>query len=156
MASAPVPEGGRGTGKKKSLDAVINVVPFIDLLSCCLAFLLITAVWTQVSKLQVAQAGNATPPAEPPNLLQITLQITGKGYTLTIGQGGSTIDIPRKGTDYDLQALGDRLKAIKQQKQDQRAISVAAEDSVQFNDLVQTIDTCIRIGLDGVTVQAAT
>jgi biopolymer transport protein TolR len=157
MAGAAVPEGGRGKGKKKSLDAVINVVPFIDLLSCCLAFLLITAVWTQVSKLQVSQAGGPSENTPPdPNILQITLQITEKGYTLTIGQGGSNIDIPRKGTDYDLQALGDKLKEIKIQKQDQRTISIAAEDNVQYNDLVQTIDTCIKMGLDGVTVQAAT
>ena len=88
--------------------------------------------------------------------MAITLQITEKGYTLTIGQGGSNIDIPRKGTDYDLQALSDKLKDIKAQKQDQRTISIAAEDSVQYNDLVQTIDTCIKFGLDGVTVQAAT
>jgi biopolymer transport protein TolR len=158
MAGAAVPEGGRGKGKKKSLDAVINVVPFIDLLSCCLAFLLITAVWTQVSKLQVSQAGGPSQDQQPPdpNILQITLQITEKGYTLTIGQGGSNIDIPRKGTDYDLQALGDKLKEIKLQKQDQRTISIAAEDNVQYNDLVQTVDTCIKMGLDGVTVQAAT
>ncbi len=159
MASSAVPEGGRGKGKKKSLDAVINVVPFIDLLSCCLAFLLITAVWTQVSKLQVAQAASKSPPnqpPDPPNILQITLQISEKGYTLTIGQGGSNIDIPRKGTDYDLQALSDKLKEIKRQKEDQRTISIAAEDSVQYSDLVETIDTCVKLGLDGVTVQAAT
>src|ERR1700684_3237378 len=139
MPSAAVPEGGRGKGKKKSLDAVINVVPFIDLLSCCLAFLLITAVWTQVSKLQVAQAANKSTPSEPPdspNILQITLQITEKGYTLTIGQGGS-VDIPRKGTDYDLQALGGKLNEIKQQKEDQRTISITAEDGVVYSDLVQ-------------------
>src|SRR5580692_2898144 len=115
MAGAAVPEGGRGKGKKKALDAVINVVPFIDLLSCCLAFLLITAVWTQVSKLQVAQAANNSTQPEPPReTLQITLQITEKGYAITIGIGGSTIDIPRHGSDYDLTALGDKLKELKQ------------------------------------------
>ena len=48
-------EGGHGKKKKKSLDAVINVVPAIDLLSCCISFLLFTAVWTQISRLQVQQ-----------------------------------------------------------------------------------------------------
>ena len=154
MASVAVPEGGRGKGKKKSLDAIINVVPFIDLLSCCLAFLLITAVWTQVSKLNVAQGAGVT--HEPTETLEITLQITEKGYTLTIGQGGAAIAIPRNRAGYDVQALGDRLKEIKQQRQDQRAISIAAEDGVQFDDLVRTIDICIKMGLDGVTVEAAT
>lgn len=157
MAGAAVPEGG-GKGKRKSVDAVINVVPFIDLLSCCLSFLLITAVWTQVGKLQVSQAGGASTDTTPPDpkTLVLTLTISGKGYTLIAGQGGQNIDIARKGTEYDLQALGDKLKDIKTAYPDQRTISVAAEDDVQYNDLVQTIDTCVKMGLDGVSVQAAT
>jgi len=40
---APVPEGGNG---KKSVDAQLNMVPFIDLLSVLISFLLMTSVWT--------------------------------------------------------------------------------------------------------------
>ena len=39
--AAPTPTG---KGGKKALDAALNLVPFIDLLSCCISFLLITAV----------------------------------------------------------------------------------------------------------------
>src|ERR1700722_1557310 len=140
MAGAAVPEGGRGKGKKKALDAVINVVPFIDLLSCCLAFLLITAVWTQVSKLTVQQAGGPSADQTPPDpkVLQLTLSITEKGYSLSLGQGSTAIDIARKGTDYDLQALTEKLKVIKTEYPDQKTISVAPEDNIQYNDLVQT------------------
>jgi biopolymer transport protein ExbD len=55
MASANVgaPSGG---GKRRSLDAEINLVPFIDLLSMCICFLLITAVWIQVGSVQVKQS----------------------------------------------------------------------------------------------------
>ncbi len=59
--AAPV-EGGKG--KKKSLDAVINLVPFIDLLSSLIAFLLMTAVWTQLATLQVGQQGNNAAPSQ--------------------------------------------------------------------------------------------
>ena len=51
MAGGGMPAEGKGHGKK-ALDAVINVVPAIDLLSCCISFLLYTAVWTQISRLQ--------------------------------------------------------------------------------------------------------
>ena len=43
----PAPESGKKG--KKALDATLNLVPFIDLLSCCISFLLITAVWTQIA-----------------------------------------------------------------------------------------------------------
>ncbi len=156
MASAaPEPSG---KGKKKSVDAIINVVPFIDLLSCCLSFLLITAVWTQVSKLQVSQAGGPSADQTPPDpkVLQLTLSITEKGYALVAGQGAAAIDIPRKGTDYDIAALLDKLKIVKDQYPDQRTISIAPEDNIQYNDLVLTIDSCVKMGLDGISVQAAT
>lgn len=38
---APVPEGGSG---KKSVDFQLNMVPFIDLLSVLISFLLMTSV----------------------------------------------------------------------------------------------------------------
>jgi biopolymer transport protein ExbD len=156
MGGAAVPEPS-GKGKKKALDAIVNVVPFIDLLSCCLSFLLITAVWTQVAKLQVSQSGgpNDSPPPTD-KTLQLSLTITDKGFSLAAGQGGSVVDIPKKGTDYDVSALYDKLKEIKSQFPDQQTITVAAEDSVQYNDLVQTIDTCIKAGLASVSVQAVT
>jgi biopolymer transport protein TolR len=51
MGGGAMPEqGGGGKRKKKSLDAIINVVPAIDLLSCLITFLLYTAVWTQISR----------------------------------------------------------------------------------------------------------
>src|SRR2546430_3537368 len=51
-------------GGKKLLDAEINLVPFIDLLSCCISFLLITAVWTQIAGLQVASSGGPPGPQQ--------------------------------------------------------------------------------------------
>jgi len=53
MASANV---GTERGGRKSLDAEINLVPFIDLLSMCICFLLMTAVWMQIGALQIKQS----------------------------------------------------------------------------------------------------
>lgn len=41
---------------KKHLDFELNLVPFIDLLSVCICFLLITAVWMNVGSMNVKQA----------------------------------------------------------------------------------------------------
>src|SRR3954449_11231867 len=82
-------------GGKKALDAELNLVPFIDLLSCCISFLLITAVWTQIAGLQVASSGgppNDTPPPQT-NTIDVKLLLTEKGYSLNIP--GTAIDIPK-------------------------------------------------------------
>jgi biopolymer transport protein TolR len=155
MGGAAVPEPS-GKGKKKALDAVVNVVPFIDLLSCCLAFLLITAVWTQVGKIQVSQAGGISETPPDNKTLTLTLTVTDKGYALMSGQDAAVIDIAKKGTEYDIVGLTDKLKEIKARFPDQHAITVQPEDSIQYNDLVQAIDTCIKNGLEAVSVQAIT
>ena len=40
---------------KRSLSADVNLVPFIDLLSVCICFLLMTAVWIELGILEVKQ-----------------------------------------------------------------------------------------------------
>lgn len=41
---------------KRHLDFELNLIPFIDLLSTCICFLLMTAVWTQVGSMDAKQA----------------------------------------------------------------------------------------------------
>ncbi len=92
-------EGGGGKRKKKSLDANINVVPAIDLLSCCISFLLFTAVWTQISRLQVQQLGTGAPEptvTDPQKALIVTLAMGERGYALSTSAGAS-FDIPALG-----------------------------------------------------------
>ena len=47
-------EGGGGGGKK-AVDSNINMVPMIDLLVSCIAFLLMTAVWVQTGAVEAQQ-----------------------------------------------------------------------------------------------------
>jgi biopolymer transport protein ExbD len=149
--------------KKKELDAVINVVPAIDLLSCCITFLLYTAVWTQISRLQVQQLGSGAPdPAvieQQQKALAVTLAVGERGMALTVGD--VNYDIPLLGRSpegemlQDLKTLGTRLKAIKGEYPDQGAIIVTAEDTVPYGDLVHVIDACLAAGLMQVSVAGA-
>ncbi|ACG75648.1 MULTISPECIES: biopolymer transporter ExbD [unclassified Anaeromyxobacter] len=159
MGGGAIPEaGGGGKRKKKALDAVINVVPAIDLLSCCITFLLYTAVWTQISRLQVQQFGAGAP--EPPTTeqqkaLMVTLAVSERGMNLTTS-AGLNVEIPmdRAGgaARQDYKALDDRLKQLRSEHPDAAAVTVSAEDTVSYGDLVQVIDTCMGQGLVSVSV----
>lgn len=47
----------RRIGKdKKELNAELNLTPFIDLLSTCVCFLLITAVWIEIAAIEIKQS----------------------------------------------------------------------------------------------------
>jgi len=138
--AAPVP-GGKGG--KKPLDAAINLVPFIDLLSCCISFLLITAVWTQLARMDVTQKGQGAAGAsdeKPPEpTVNLTLYIDKDGYTFAKSTGEST-PIPMKGDEYDYTKLADILKDAKTAYPDKNDIQVKADDSVQYNKIIRTMD----------------
>jgi biopolymer transport protein ExbD len=53
-----------GTNQKGSVNVDLNIVPFIDLMSCLTAFLLVTAVWVQTANLPATPAGRGTTPGK--------------------------------------------------------------------------------------------
>ncbi len=161
MGGGAMPEGGGGRKRKRALDATVNVVPAIDLLSCCISFLLFTAVWTQIGRLQAAPVGAGEPAdTPPPKTLTVTVTMGDKGYVLATS-AGAPVEIPAlaRAADgapqFDLKALGDRLKKLKSDYPDQAAVTVAADDAVVYQDLVHTIDACVGAGLANVSVMGA-
>jgi biopolymer transport protein TolR len=151
--------GQGGKGGKKPLDTAINLVPFIDLMAVTISFLIMTAVWTQIGRLQVSNSGG---PAEP-NLeeskptVPVTLLVTEN--ELRLSAGGTTFDpikvVRDGGGKLDLTKLTERIKELKVQLPEQNAITLQTEDSVRYDDLVRIIDECIGAGLPSVSVAAA-
>jgi len=141
--AAPVPSG---KGGKKALDAAINLVPFIDLLSCCLSFLLITAVWTQLARMDVTQKGQGAAGAsdeKPPEAtVQLTLFVDKDGYTFAKSTGETT-PIAMKGEDYDYTRLADILKDAKTAYPDKNDITIKSDDTVLYDKIIKTMDVVI-------------
>ena len=153
MAGA-APQEHTGKGGKKALDAELNLVPFIDLLSCCISFLLITAVWTQIAGLQVSSSGG--PPEQQTQkeaTIDVKLLLGDKGYQLTMA--GANLDIPKLNGAFDRKTLAEKLKTLKTSLPDQTAITVQPEDAVAYSDLVETVDTAMGERLRNVTVAPA-
>jgi biopolymer transport protein ExbD len=46
-----------GGGDKRNVNVDINIVPFIDLMSCLTAFLLVTAVWINIAQINISPKG---------------------------------------------------------------------------------------------------
>jgi biopolymer transport protein TolR len=133
---------GGGSGKKP-LNAELNLVPYIDLLTCMVAFLLITAVWTQLARLQASQkgqgqAGEEAPPEQQVNIVVVVNQ---DGYNLVVGQDQTPI--PKKADQYDVEKLGAELKKVKDAHPDKNDVKVASEDQIKFEALVRTMDTVL-------------
>jgi hypothetical protein len=109
---------GGGGGGKRAQNAEINMVPFIDLLMVTISFLLLTAVWTHMARIN-ADAQVPGPPRpteevkeqEPEKQLHVEMRSPDK-FVLIWKQGGtviSTVDVPRK----DSMTVNNGKKAIR-------------------------------------------
>src|SRR5690242_1713396 len=78
--------GTSSKGGKKPLDMAINLVPFIDLMAVTISFLIMTAVWTQIGRLQVSSSGNATDQSpDQDKTVPLTLMMTPTQLQLSAG-----------------------------------------------------------------------
>lgn len=95
---------GGGKGGRKPLDSEINMIPMIDFLLVTIAFLLITAVWSQMARIN-ADAQVPGPPRpdveqekiEPEKQLHVEMRQEDK-FVLVWKQGSTVvnqIDVPR-------------------------------------------------------------
>ena len=103
MGGVSVDSGGKGG--RRSLDSEINMIPMIDLLMVTISFLLITAVWSHMARMNAdAQVpGPPRPETEPQNIppeKQLHIEMKGtETFKLIWKQAGtviSTIDVPMK------------------------------------------------------------
>lgn len=176
MGGAAIADSGGSRGKK-ALDAELNLVPFIDLLCSLISFLLMTAVWTQIARLELKQ-GNAAPPdpSQPPppktETVDLRVEVHEKGFTI-VENNKVEIPIPctaaecskisteknKDGKDevvvtsnYDYTTLAAKLKEEKDKYPDNKTLVVVIADGVPYNEMIKTMDTGLDVGLDGLSV----
>jgi len=148
-------EGG-GHGGKKSVDAEIPLIPFIDLLLCCVMFLLVTAVWNQMASLDALLDSPGTPESEmvqpEPSTLPLTVLIDHEGYRLTTELGDETRIPLASDEGYDTAALREHLNRRHQIDPNDERVVVSADDGVQYAQIVAAMDVFAGTGYSSVTV----
>ena len=142
-------DSGGGHGGKKSVDQEIPLVPFIDLLFCCIMFLLATAVWNQLAPISANQRtpGQAPSTDQPPpeERVKLILQVQNSGYVLA-STAGDSVTIAKNGDTYDTSELVSKLQERKRLEPNRRDIIVAPEDGVRYEDVVQAMDLVVGEG----------
>jgi biopolymer transport protein ExbD len=140
--------GGGGHGGKKSVDSEIPLIPFIDLLLCCVMFLLVTAVWNQLAKLNAnqQQPGQQAPNEPPPEeKVKVILQVQASGFVLA-STAGDRIEVPKTGDQYDMEGLREKLQERKRLDPNRKDLVVAPEDGVRYDDVVASMDMVVGEG----------
>ncbi len=144
---AHISTGGRG----RDPNVELNLVPVIDLMSVLITFLLISAVWTQVSMIQLG-ASFASPRDPEQNLvtpppiedLLLKLEIRANGYVLFVGK--DVRSLPMLNGVYDNQALLADLSKVKQMYPDKNGVKMAISDEIQYEFVVAAMDVGLKAG----------
>ena len=150
MATISAGGGGHGGGKR-ALDHEIPLVPFIDLLLCCVMFLLVTAVWNQLASVQAALNAPAdeSPMIEPPSAPAMIVLVESARFVVSSDVGDRTeIDFPAGAPD--LEAL--RAHLAPRRATTTGEVIVSADDGVAFESVIATMDTVATAGFDHVTM----
>jgi len=147
--------GGDGGGKK-AVDHEIPLIPFIDLLLCCVMFLLVTAVWNQLARIDAQQKAPGmpntadTPPDE--EKVKLFVRINDAGYVIQ-SSAGDKVEVPKNAGEYDLEELRTKLEERKKLEPNRRDIIVAPEDGIEYANIVSVMDAVIGKGFVDMTMQ---
>ena len=146
-------DAGGGDSGKKSVNQEIPLIPFIDLLLCCVMFLLATAVWNQLAAMNANQQvpGQASTEDAPPEdeKVKLILQVRNSGYVLG-SSAGESIDIKKRAVaeqkEFDVEELSTKLGQWKQAWDDRDDMIVAPEDGVRYEDVIRAMDVASAAG----------
>lgn len=139
---------GSGQSGKRSLDHEIPLVPFIDLLLCCVMFLLVTAVWNQLASLRATVSpGTAEQPAV--DQLSVWVRLESSRFVVSSNIGDRTeIGFPEGAPDFE--ALRERLRAERPGTSGHLLIS--ADDPISYHQVIRVMDIAMAAGFDDVTM----
>lgn len=144
-----------GKDQDKEINVDLNLVPFMDLMSVCIIFLLITSVWTQFSMIQLGSsiyAKKQDNQTEPPKEDKITLdvRINGNGYVVTVA--GAATPISKKDGKYDKKGLLAYMQKVKQRFPQKEDSIVFVDDSVAYEELIRAMDVLMLSGFSNLSV----
>ncbi|MEN0057956.1 MAG: biopolymer transporter ExbD [Bdellovibrio sp.] len=148
-------DSGESSGRKKNIE--LNLVPFIDLMSVLITFLLITAVWTQVSMIQIGSSlygkkSETQPAPTPPPNADVVLKVDVKevGYVLTVGR--QIISLPMVNQEFDEAGLIAQLQRVKQLYPEKVDAIVTVADAIPYEQLIKAMDNCLTAGFSAISV----
>jgi biopolymer transport protein ExbD len=117
----------------------LNLVPMIDIFTVLVTFLLMTAVFSRITILQLDLPSNndntgATPPA-----FRLEVIVREAGFEVTNGSN-LIATIPKVDGEYDLKRLSELALSLKRDYPDTDDASVLLEREIPYDYLIQVMD----------------
>jgi len=137
--------------RTKSPAHEIDVTTFLNLMVVLVPFLLITAVFSRLTIVELNLPSTAGGPSSNAENFRIEVVVRDAGIEITNGNA-IIASIPKKDDEYDFQTLSDFMIALKREYPEQDSASVLMEAHIPYDYLIQTMDVVrsVEIPVEGV------
>ncbi len=132
----------RRRGSRRDSDtADLNITAFMNLMVILVPFLLITAVFSRLTILELYLPGSSTEPAGPQDRT-FQLEVTVRRHQIEIGGRnlGALGVYPNVEDGHDYEALSKKLAEIKERYPNKTDVAILLEAEIPYDTLVQVMD----------------
>ena len=140
--------------KNKHLDFEINLIPCIDLLSVCICFLLLTAVWLNVGSMNVKQAvgGQSAAETEKKPLLWVFMGAGGQlnldlQQSSLVPAGLRKLQVPGLEGRSNLEELGRVIEKMKTLEPSLKTALIQPQATSPYEDIIALMDEFKRLNV---------
>ena len=144
MLAKPFLTGQRNRPKKA---AELLLVPMIDIFTVLVTFLLMTAVFSRITIIQLDLPSAAAESSSEPDF-RLEVIVRKEGFELTNGRD-LIAAIPTVNGEYDLKALTEMALALKREHPQTETASVLMEPGVNYDYLIRAMDAIRDTELPG-------
>jgi biopolymer transport protein ExbD len=144
---------GLGGGGKRNVNVELNLVPFIDLLSTLICFLLMTAVWQQLASMSTNSSSTTTsenPAPADPNRVDLSVSLLLDKLQAT--EGLKNINIPHVNGEPDYATLLRVLGDWKTRFPDRQDVVLHSDSQAPYKNLIKLMDTLAEAKFEDVGV----
>lgn len=128
----------RGRTRKERKATELMLVPMIDIFVVLVTFLLMTAVFSRITIMELdLPSQNASSVSKPSFRLEVIVRK--EGLELTNGAQKIAV-LPNKDGAYDLALLSEMALSLKRDYPDATAASVLLEPEIEYDHLIQVMD----------------
>ena len=148
--------------KRRELVNNLNLVPFIDLFSTLIIFLLATAVWQQLSSVPIQLGSTENKPIDMPSDTAETKRVNAE-LRAVINQNSLQLVYRNSRTRLrieearanDYEKVRDFVSSVRAANASQKEVVFEVSDKAQYEDLVKTMDQFLGEDFDELIVMGA-
>lgn len=116
----------------------LDITTFLNLMVVLVPFLLITAVFSRITIMELNLPSGAGGASDKP---KVTIEVIIRAKGLEISNGRNVIaSMPKKGAEYDLDSLSKHLREIKKNYPDKKDATILLEGDIDYDTMIKVMD----------------